>query len=123
MKKTNTYRNLKIYKIAFHLLMNSYELVSKIKGDNGQPVRQGLINAVQMTSVRIAEGWCRRKRPGAFEEHLDDASTALAEARLWLMVGLEHKHIDQLEYKKMSHMMNYLGEEMELLKMQWVVAK
>ncbi len=122
MKKTNTYRNLKIYKIAFHLLMNSYELVSKIKGDSGQPVRQGLINAVQMSSVRIAEGWCRRKRPGAFEEHLDDASTALAEAKLWLMVGLEHKHIDHLEYEKMLKMIDYLGEEMGLLKMQWATA-
>ncbi len=122
MKKSNTYRNLKIYKIAFHLLMNSYELASKIKGDSGQPIRQGLINAVQMSSVRIAEGWCRRKRPGAFESHLDDAATALAEAKLWLMVGQEFQFIDTQEFEKLQRMINYLNEEMSLLKVEWATS-
>ncbi len=118
---THNYRKLEAYKTAFQLGLDVLQLSSTLPCEARDTFSPAILNASQMVSVKIAEGWARRKRPGALDDHLSDAETALNELHLWLMVGQEYKYIPITEYKKVSRLAQALTVQIDALKQYWVV--
>jgi len=118
---THNYRKLDAYKTAFQLGLDVLQLSSKLPHSANETITQGMLNASQMVSVKIAEGWARRNRPGALDNHLSDATDALNELHLWLMVGKQFQYIPTEKYKEVSRLAQSLTIQLEELKHYWVV--
>lgn len=112
MNSEHNYRKLEAYRVAFQLGLDILQISSLMPNEAIGTVAKGMLNASQMVSVKIAEGWARRSRPGALESHLHDAETALAELQLWLMVSLEYKYINRSAYTEVKPMLETLASKM-----------
>lgn len=122
MKKANTYRNLTVYKQAFQFSLDVLSLSSRIPAHEGSTIINGLSRTSEKVCVKVAEGWCRRNKNNALQEHLDAASLALAEAKLWLIVGNEYKFIHQNDYNRLSRSLDRIGNTVVSMKEELVVA-
>lgn len=118
---THNYRKLEAYQTAFQLGLDVLQLSSKLPNTANETITQGLLNASQMVSVKIAEGWARRNRPGALDHHLSDATDALNELHLWLMVGQQFQYIPTEKHKAVARLAQALTVQLEALKQYWVV--
>lgn len=118
---THNYRKLEAYQTAFQLGLDVLQLSSKLPHTASETITKGLLNASQMVSVSIAEGWARRTRPGSLETHLSDATDALNELHLWLMVGKQLEAIDNKQYKSVAALTQVLTVQLESLKQYWLV--
>lgn len=115
MNPEHNYRKLDAYRMAFQLGLDILQISAHMPNEAMNTVAKGMMNASQMVSVKIAEGWARRTRPGALETHLHDAETALAELQLWLMVSLEYKYINGQAYTGLKPILETLASEMHKL--------
>lgn len=117
----HNYRKLEAYQTSFHMGLDVLELASKLPIEVTDTIRPAMLNASQMVSVKIAEGWARRNRPGALNRHLSDARDALNELHLWLMVSKGLRYITTEDYLTIAQAINPLHQQLEMLEQHWVV--
>lgn len=109
--------------MAFQLSLDMLQLAAQLPMDAADTISKALIKCSQTVGVKIAEGWVRRKRPGALEDHMEEASSALAELNLWLMVGLEYNYISSLDYETVNQNCEEINNELGQLQYSWIIAE
>ena len=121
MGESYSYRNLDVYKWSFQMSMDMLNLSSKLPYEAADTVGKGLVNSAQLVSIKIAEGWLRRNRPGAIDDHIEAAKKAMNEMLLWLTVGMEYNYVSQLDYTAFKRTVEELERKMNELHKNWSV--
>lgn len=122
MRTQPNYRNLEVYQMAFQLSLDMLQIASQMPMEAADTVSKALVKCSQTVGVKIAEGWVRRKRPGAMEDHMSDAASALAELNLWMMVGMEYNYISKLDYEAVNNSCDQLSNKLGEFQHRWVLS-
>lgn len=122
MTSQPNYRTLEVYQMAFQLSLDMLQLAAHVPMEAADTVAQALVKCSQTVGVKIAEGWVRRKRPGALEDHMSQAESALAELNLWMMVGMEYNYISQVDYEAVNRTCGDLNDKLGEFQHRWVLS-
>jgi four helix bundle protein len=121
MGKDRTYRDLKVYQTAFHYSMGMVRFTSEIHDQSNETLIENLRNSAQKISIKIAEGWMRKKRENGLIEHLKEARKALKELKLWLKIGQEYNYFSIADFHTWTHGANKIEIGLGKLENHWLI--
>ena len=105
-----TFRDLIVYKKAFELAMEIFELSKKFPTEE----KYSLTDQVRMSSrsvcVNVVEAYRRRRYKPYFISKLNDAETENAETHVWLNFSKDCKYISEEEYSRLAAKNDEVGK-------------
>jgi four helix bundle protein len=119
-ERIESFRDLKVYKLAFELQQEIFELTKKFPKEERYSLTDQIRRASRSVGANIAESWQKRRYSAHFVSKLSDADGEQAESRHWLDTSLscgyisteEHEHLVQ-RYKEVGKMLGKMMQEPE----------
>ena len=103
------YKDLIVYKKAFKLAMDIYEITKSFPKDEKYSLSNQIRRCTRSVCANFAEANCRRKYPAHFISKLSDADTENTETGVWLDFALACKYISEHEYHDLSKQRQEIG--------------
>jgi four helix bundle protein len=91
-------RDLEVYRLAFELAMNVFELTKKFPKEEAYSLTDQIRRSSRAVPINIREGYAKRKYENVFIRHLTDSMGSSEETRGWLDFSLGCGYIDQGEH-------------------------
>jgi four helix bundle protein len=104
-----TFRDLKVWQKAHELVLEAYKITARF------PDREkfGLVSQMRKSAVsvpaNIAEGF-KRRSDKEFRQFLNIASSSLEETKYYLILSLDLKYINQVDYQKLLGLSDEVGK-------------
>ena len=95
-------RDLKVYRKAFDLAMEIFELTKKFPKEETYSLTDQIRRASRSVCSNIAEGWRKRRYKAVFLNKLTDSGQEAAETQTWLEFSLHCKYIDEETFKRLD---------------------
>jgi len=119
-ERIESFRDLKVYKLAFELQQEIYDLTKRFPKEERYSLTDQIRRASRSVGANIAESWQKRRYVAHFVSKLSDADGEQAESRHWLDTSLscsyisteEHEHLAQ-RYKEVGKMLGKMMQEPE----------
>ena len=100
------YRNLTVFKKAFELSMEIFELIKTFPEDEKYGLRSQIRNSSRSVCSNIGEGYRKRRYPAHFISKISDADMENTETQIWLDYALACNYIN-----KETHEINFSKTE------------
>lgn len=104
-----TFRDLKVWQKAHELVLEVYRITEKFPDRE----RFGLISQMRRSVVsvpaNIAEGF-KRRSDREFKQFINIASASLEESKYYLILSLDLKYINQVDYRKLLDLSDEVGK-------------
>jgi len=97
-----SYRDLKVYKLAFESAMRIFELSKKWPTEEKYSLTDQIRRASRSVCSNIAEAWRKRRYVAHFVSKLSDSDTEAAETEVWLDFALKCNYLDKNDHTDMS---------------------
>ena len=91
--KIRSVRDLKVYRKAFDLAIEIFELTKKFPKEETYSLTDQIRRASRSVCSNISEGWRKRRYKAVFLNKLTDAGQEAAETQTWLEFSLHCKYI------------------------------
>ena len=112
-------KDLKVYKIAYKLAMNIFEITKKLPKEETYSLTDQIRRSSRSVAINIREGFAKRKYEQIFIRHLNDAFGSSEETRGWLDLSLDCKYISKEEYEKLDKQYDELNAMLYTLLNSW----
>jgi len=99
--KIRTHNDLDVYKIAFKIAMEIFELSKKFPAEEKYSLTDQIQRSSRSVSANLAEAFRKRKYPKAFVSKLSDSEGEAAETQVWLDFALCCQYIDTPIHKNL----------------------
>ncbi len=78
------HRDLKVYKLAYHLAMQIFKLSKAFPQEERYPLTSQIRRSSRSVAANIAEGFRKRQYPNMFVSKLADSDAEATETQVWL---------------------------------------
>ena len=95
MGLAKSFRDLKVYKLAFATAMEIFEISKKFPAEEKYSMTDQMRRSSRSVCSNIAEGWRKRRYKAVFINKLTDSAQEAAETQSWLDFALSCKYIDK----------------------------
>jgi len=100
--RIRTVRDLKVYRKAFKLAMEIFEITKKFPKSETYSLIDQIRRASRSVCSNLSEGWRKRRYKAVFLNKLTDAGQEAAETQTWLEFSLHCKYIDQYTFNRLD---------------------
>ncbi len=94
MGLAKSFRDLKVYKLAFATAMEIFEITRRFPTEEKYSLTDQIRRSSRSVCTNIAEGWRKRRYKAVFINKLTDSAQEAAETQSWLDFALSCKYID-----------------------------
>lgn len=94
-----TYKDLLVYKKAFKLAMDIFEISKRFPKEETYSLTDQIRRSSRSVCANFAEAYRRRKYPAHFMSKLTDSDAENAETEVWLDFSLAYHYITDKEYQ------------------------
>lgn len=102
MKKVKSVRDLEVYRIAFDVAMEIYNLSKDFPKEEKYSLTDQIRRSSRSICTNLAEGWRKRRYKKVFINKLSDAAQEAAETQTWLEFTLKCSYIDKKIFEKLN---------------------
>jgi four helix bundle protein len=102
VNKIRSVRDLKVYRKAFDIAMEIFELTKKFPKEETYSLTDQIRRASRSVCSNISEGWRKRRYKAVFLNKLTDSGQEAAETQTWLEFSLHCKYIDEETFKRLD---------------------
>ena len=102
MRKVKSVRDLEVYRIAFDVAMEIYNLSKDFPKEEKYSLTDQMRRSSRSICANLAEGWRKRKYKKVFINKLSDAAQEAAETQTWLEFTLKCNYIDKKTFEKLD---------------------
>ncbi len=111
MRVIKSHHELDVYKLAFKLAMEIFELTKSFPIEERYSLTDQIRRASRSVCSNIAEAFRKRRYPKSFIAKLSDSETEAGETQTWLEFSLACKYITNQTFEKLnSSYNNVLGK-------------
>lgn len=100
--KIRSVRDLKVYRKAFDLAMEIFELTKKFPKEETYSLTDQIRRASRSVCSNLSEGWRKRRYKAVFLNKLTDSGQEAAETQTWLEFSLHCKYIDEETFQRLD---------------------
>ncbi len=104
-----SYRELRVYKLAFEAAMRIFELSKKWPQEEKYSLTDQIRRASRSVCSNIAEAWRKRRYPSHFISKLSDSDTEAAETEVWLDFALRCGYLGETDHKDLREHYDHNG--------------
>ncbi len=104
------FRNLIVYKKAFALAMDIFELIKSFPKEEKYGLISQIRNSSRSVCSNIGEGYRKRRYPAHFISKISDADMENTETQVWLDFAIACKYIDLDLYKSYNNRSDEIGK-------------
>jgi len=106
--KIRTHRELDVYKLAFHVAVEIYNLSKSFPKEETYSLTDQVRRSSRSVCANLAEAFRKRKYPKHFVSKLSDSEAEAAETQVWLDFALELKYINQEQFESLDEKYNFV---------------
>jgi len=107
--KIESFRDLKVYNLAFDLQQDIYILTKKFPKEELYSLTNQIRSSSRSIGANIAEAWHKRRYPAHFISKLSDGDGEQAETQHWLDTAVKCKYISSKEHRVLSEKCSKIG--------------
>ena len=119
LKSIKTVRDLTVYRLAFELAMEIFELTKGFPDEEKYSLTTQIRKSSRSVSANIREGFAKRQYPQVFIRHLNDALGSSDETREWLDYSLACKYIVSEDHDRLDSRYDEVNAMIYSLKGKW----
>jgi four helix bundle protein len=102
LKRINSVRDLEVYKVAFDVAMEIFEISRTFPSEEKYSLTDQIRRSSRSVCTNISEGWRKRRYKAVFLNKISDAAQEAAETQTWLEVALRCTYIDPKNFENMD---------------------
>ncbi len=102
MKRINSVRDLEVYKLAFDVAMEIFEISKGFPKEEKYSLTDQIRRSSRGVCANLAEAWRKRRYKAMFVSKLLDASQEAAETQTWLEFALKCEYIKGERFKALD---------------------
>lgn len=106
MKIIKSHRDLEVYKLAFELAMEIFELTKKFPVEEKYSLVDQIRRSSRSVCSNVAEAFRKRRYPKSFVSKLSDAETEATETQTWLEFSARCKYISTKNFENLDNLYN-----------------
>ncbi len=106
MRVLKSHRELDVYKLAFNLAMEIFEITKSFPIEERYSLTDQIRRASRSVCSNIAEAFRKRRYPKSFIAKLSDSETEAGETQTWLEFSLACKYITKQTFEKLDNSYN-----------------
>jgi four helix bundle protein len=95
------YRDLKVYKLAYELAMDIFEVTKSFPPEERYSLTDQIRKSSRSVVANIAEAWKRRQYPKMFISKTTDSASEAAETEVWLDFSKDFGYLDKTKYNEL----------------------
>ena len=99
--KYSGYRDLKVYKLAYRLAMDIFEITKTFPNDEKYSLVDQMRRSSRSVPANIAESWKKRLYPKMFISKIIDAAGEAGEAEVWLDFSKDSGYLKREKYSEL----------------------
>lgn len=116
MKLINTHRELDVYKMAFQISMEIFEMSKSFPKEEKYSLTDQIRRSSRSVCANISEAFRKRRYPKSFVLKLSDSEAEAAETQCWLEFAYECKYVEKKEFEKLYEVYdNILGKLVRMM--------
>lgn len=116
MKVIKSHRELDVYKIAFDVSMEIFEITKAFPKEERYSLIDQIRRASRSVCANISEAFRKRRYPKSFISKLSDSEAEAAETQCWLEFSYECKYINKNDFEKLYKVYdNILGKLVRMI--------
>ena len=116
MKVIKSHRELDVYKIAFDVSMEIFEITKAFPKEERYSLIDQIRRASRSVCANISEAFRKRRYPKSFVSKLSDSEAEAAETQCWLEFSYECKYINKNDFEKLYKIYdNILGKLVRMI--------
>jgi four helix bundle protein len=100
-RKITRHQDLEVYKKAFELAMQIFELSEKFPKEETYSLTDQIRRSSRSVCANLAEAWRKRRYELAFVSKVNDSEGEAAETQTWLEFSVRSEYIDRETGKKL----------------------
>jgi len=104
-----SYRELRVYKLAFDSAMRIFELSKNWPKEEKYSLTDQIRRASRSVCSNISEAWRKRRYPAHFVSKLSDSDTEAAETEVWLDFALSCEYLKENDHKELREHYDHIG--------------
>jgi four helix bundle protein len=104
-----TFRDLTVYKKAFSVAMEIYEISKKFPVEERYSLTDQIRRSSRAVSVCIGEAYRKRQYPAHFSSKSSDADMENTETRIWLDYAKACNYLDEIRWLDFESRTNEIG--------------
>ncbi len=108
-KPTKSYRELRVYQLAFKAAMRIYELSKAWPPEEKYSLTDQIRRASRSVCSNTAEAWRKRRYPNNFVSKLSDSDTEAAETEVWLDFALHCGYLAEEDHAELRDDYDHIG--------------
>jgi four helix bundle protein len=97
-RKYQGYRDLKVFKLAYKLVMEIFELTKSFSKEEKYSLTDQIVRSSRSVTSNIAEAWKKRRYPKSFISKTMDSAGEAGETEVWLSYALDCGYVDLKKY-------------------------
>ena len=101
MEKINSFKDLKVYKLAFETALEIHELSKSFPVEEKYSLTDQIRRSSRSVCSNIGEAWRKRRYPKNFISKLSDSEAEATETQVHLDFALAFKYIDEIKHNKL----------------------
>jgi len=101
MTRINSYKDLRVYQLAFELSMQIFEISKSFPIEERYSLTDQIRRSSRSVCANTAEAYRRRRYPKAFVAKLSDSETEACETQVWLDFALACKYISEEQHAEL----------------------
>ncbi|MFT3825233.1 MAG: four helix bundle protein [Chitinophagaceae bacterium] len=105
-----TFRDLIVYKRAFALAMEIFEIVKTFPKEEKYSLTDQIVRSSRAVCANIAEGYRKRRYAAHFVAKITDSDMENTETQTWLDFGLACGYVKEEEYKDLLNKSEEVGK-------------
>ena len=110
MKKVTTFRDLEVYKLAWQLSKEIFEVSRSFPKEEMYSLTDQMRKSSRSTGAQIAEAWARRKYEKHFVSKLTDADGEQQETQHWIEISLDCAYLSEPVAKRFLSQYESVGQ-------------
>jgi len=104
-----SYRDLKVYQLAFECAMRIFELSKKWPREERYSLTDQIRRSSRSVCENIAESWRKRRYPAHFVSKLSDSDAEAAETEVWLDFAFQCEYLAKNDHAKLRKDYDHIG--------------
>ena len=108
MGLAKSFRDLKVYKLAFATAMEIFEISKKFPAEEKYSMTDQIRRSSRSVCSNIAEGWRKRKYKAVFINKRTDSAQEAAETQSWLDFALSCKYISREAFVRLDEQCEHI---------------
>ncbi len=108
MKVAKSVRDLEVYKTAFDVTMEIYDITKGFPREETYSLIDQMRRSSRSVCANLSEAWRKRDYVAVFVNKLSDASQEAAETQTWLEFALKCKYINKAEFDRLDDIYEHI---------------